>query len=145
MVLSNLPTNKIPLFMQMWHHLVMFIFHSLCWLRNSLTHLHKWHYLIGWEDHSNSPPGGSNNFSLFTHKCRECHLYYYLRGFSCLDWIFFFFWFQNTSTPLGLSRDKIKGQFGKHICLICTKTLPTKYEHFSTSSLLQSNYTFFFK
>ena len=35
------------------------------------------------------------------------NLYYYLRGCSCLDRIFFLF--QNTSTPLGLSREKIKG------------------------------------
>ena len=32
----------------------------------------------------------------------------YLRGFPCLDWIFFFL-FQNTPTSLGLSRDKAKG------------------------------------
>ena len=38
------------------------------------------------------------------------YLYYYLRGFSCLDQIFFFFFgFQNTPTSLGLSTDKTKG------------------------------------
>ena len=34
-------------------------------------------------------------------------LYYYLRGCLYLDQIFF--WFQNTPTPLGLSREKTKG------------------------------------
>ena len=61
-VLLNLPTNKMLLFKQMWHHLIIFIFYSLCWLGSSLTHLHKWHYLIGWEDHISSSLGGSNNF-----------------------------------------------------------------------------------
>ena len=31
-VLLDLPTNKMFLFMQMWHHLIIFIFYSLCWL-----------------------------------------------------------------------------------------------------------------
>ena len=37
-----------------------------------------------------------------------------------------FFSFQNTPTPLGLSRDKTKGQSYKNTYLNCTKTLPTK-------------------
>ena len=38
-----------------------------------------------------------------------------------------FFWFKNAPTPLYLSRDKIKGQFGKNTTLIFTKTWPKKY------------------
>ena len=50
----------------MWRHLVSFIFYSLCWLGSSLTHLHRWHCLISWEDHVSSPPYRSNNFSFTT-------------------------------------------------------------------------------
>ena len=63
-VLPNLSTNKMLLFMQMWHDLVILIFNSLYWLGSSLTHLYKWHYLIDWEDHINSTPDRPNNFSL---------------------------------------------------------------------------------
>ena len=41
-----------------------------------------------------------------------------------------FFWFKNTSTLLYLSRDKIKGQFGKNATLTPTKTLLKKYDYF---------------
>ena len=52
------------------------------------------------------------------------YLYYYLRGFSCLGSLFF--WFKNTPTLLCLCRDKTKRQFGKNITLTPTKTLPKK-------------------
>ena len=38
--------------------------------------------------------------------------------------------FKNALTPLCLSRDKTKGQFGKNTTLTPTKTLPKKYGHF---------------
>lgn len=60
-VLHDLPTKKMLLFMKMWYHLI--IFYSLCWLRNSLTYLHRWHRIINWKDHISSSPSGSNNFS----------------------------------------------------------------------------------
>ena len=50
----------------MWPHLVSFIFYSLYWLEISLTHLHRWHCLISWEDHVSSLFDGSNNFSFTT-------------------------------------------------------------------------------
>ena len=53
------------------------------------------------------------------------HLYYYLRNFSCLESSFI--WFKNAPTPLCLSRDKTKGQFGKNTILTPTKKLPKKY------------------
>ena len=53
-------------------------------------------------------------------------LYYYLSGFSCLDFFFFFFWLKNTLIPLYLSRDKTKGQSGENTTLTPTKTLPKK-------------------
>ena len=37
--------------------------------------------------------------------------------------------YKNTSTFLGLSRDKTKGQPGKNTSLTLTKTLPTKHDH----------------
>ena len=40
-----------------------------------------------------------------------------------------FFWFKNASTPLCLSRDKIKRQFGKNTILTSTKTLFKKQGH----------------
>ena len=55
------------------------------------------------------------------------YLYYYLRGFSCLDSSFF--QFKNVPTPLCLSRDKIKGQSGKNATLTLTKTLPKKQDY----------------
>ena len=63
MVFLDLSTNKMILFMWMWHPLVICIFYSLCWLGSSLAHLNKWHYLIGWKDHINSPLGEPNNLS----------------------------------------------------------------------------------
>ena len=50
--------------------------------------------------------------------------------------------YKNTSTFLGLSRDKTKGQPGKNTSLTLTKTLPTKYKYSFSNPLLQSNYTF---
>ena len=55
----------------------------------------------------------------------ELYLYYYLRGFPCLDSSFFC-----SKIPLCLSRDNIKGQFGKNATLISTKILPKKQDHF---------------
>ena len=52
------------------------------------------------------------------------NLYYYLRGFSCLDSSFCLF--KNALTPLCLSRDKTKGQFGKNTTLTPTKILSKK-------------------
>ena len=52
------------------------------------------------------------------------YLYYYLRGFPCLDSLFF--WFKNTPTPLCLSKNKTKGKSGKNTILTPTKTLPKK-------------------
>ena len=40
------------------------------------------------------------------------------------------FLFQNTPTPLSLSRDKIKGQSDKNATLTPTKILPKKYDKF---------------
>ena len=66
------------------------------------------------------------------------HLYYYLRGFSCLGpsifllkkkkmllhpYVFFFFL---KDTSLCLNRDKTKKQSGKNITLTPTKTLSKK-------------------
>ena len=56
------------------------------------------------------------------------YLYYYLRGFPCLDSSFF--QFKNAPTPLCLSRDKTKGHSGKNTTLTPTKTLPKKYDYF---------------
>ena len=55
------------------------------------------------------------------------YLYYYLRGFSCLDSSFF--QFKNAPTPLCLSRDKTKGHFSKNAILISTKILPKKQDY----------------
>ena len=44
---------------------------------------------------------------------------------------FLIFQLKNASTPLCLSRDKTKEQFGKNATLISTKTLPKKQDHFS--------------
>ena len=55
---------------------------------------------------------------------RLVYLYYYLRGFHCLDSSFFLF--KNAPTPLYLSRNKTKGQSGKNTTLTPTKTLPKK-------------------
>ena len=57
------------------------------------------------------------------------YLYYYLRGFPCLDSLFF--WFKNTPTPLCLSRKKTKGYSGKNATLTPTKTLLKKYDYSS--------------
>ena len=54
--------------------------------------------------------------------------YYYLRGFHYLG--SFFFLFKNAHTLLPLSRDKVKGQFGKNTTLNPTKILPPKLDHF---------------
>ena len=43
---------------------------------------------------------------------------------------FLIFQFKNAPTPLCLSRDKTKGQFGKYVTLIPTKTLSKKQDHF---------------
>ena len=43
---------------------------------------------------------------------------------------FLIFQFENTSTPLYLCRDKIKGQSGKNATLTSTKTLPKKQDKF---------------
>ena len=56
------------------------------------------------------------------------YLYYYLRGFPCLDSSFF--QFKNTPTPLCLSRDRTKRYFGKNATLTPTKTLPKTYDYF---------------
>ena len=42
---------------------------------------------------------------------------------------FFIFQFKKALTFLCLSRDKIKGQFGKNVTLTPTKTLPKKQDH----------------
>ena len=52
------------------------------------------------------------------------YLYYYLRDYSYLGSSFF--WFKKPSTPLCLSRDKTKGQFGKNTTISPTKTLLKK-------------------
>ena len=62
MILLNFPINKTLLFMQMWHHLVIF-FYPLCCLGSSHIHLHIWYHLIIREDHINSFTGVNNNFS----------------------------------------------------------------------------------
>ena len=41
----------------------------------------------------------------------------------------FIFQFKKAPTLLCLSRDKIKGQFGKNVTLTPTKTLPKKQDH----------------
>ena len=43
---------------------------------------------------------------------------------------FLIFQFKNAPTPLCLSRDKTKEQFGKNAILTLTKTLPKKYDYF---------------
>ena len=43
---------------------------------------------------------------------------------------FLIFQFKNAPPLLCLSKDKIKGQFGKNTTLILTKTLPKKQDHF---------------
>ena len=58
----------------------------------------------------------------------DFYLHYYLRGFPCLDSLFF--QFKNAPTPLCLSRDKTKEQFDKNATLIPTKTLSKKQDHF---------------
>ena len=68
-----------------------------------------------------------NVSSLAQNVCDEDSLYYYLRGFSCLD--FSFFQFKNAPTSLYLSRNKTKGQSGKNVTLTPTKTLPKKQDH----------------
>ena len=82
-VLLNVPTNKMFLFMQMWHHLVIFIFYCLCWLKSSLTHLHKWYYLIDWKDHISSPSDGLNNFSYLTYNEKTLSII----NFACVQCI----------------------------------------------------------
>ena len=59
------------------------------------------------------------------HKWFVYILHYYLRGFPCLGYSFF--WFKNIPTPLCLSRDKTKGQSDKNTIVTPTKTLPKKY------------------
>ena len=49
-------------------------------------------------------------------------------SFFCLRSSFFLG--QSTPTPLYLSREKTKGQFGKNTTLTPTKILPKKYDHF---------------
>ena len=71
------------LFMQIWYHLIIFIFYSLCWLGSSLTHLHKWHYLIGWEDHISSTPDEPNNFFYLTYNEKTLSII----NFACVQWI----------------------------------------------------------
>ena len=51
-------------------------------------------------------------------------LYYYLRGFLCLDSSFFLF--KKTPTSLCLIRDKTKGQYGKNATITLIKTLLKK-------------------
>ena len=61
------------------------------------------------------------------------HLYYYLSIllFKVLPLFrILIFLFKNAHTPLCLSRNKIKEQFGKNTTLTPTKTLPKKYDHF---------------
>ena len=53
----------------------------------------------------------------------DIYLYYYLRSFSGLDFLFFS---SKMFLHLYLNRDKIKGQSGKNITLTPTKTLPKK-------------------
>jgi len=48
------------------------------------------------------------------------YLYYYLRGFSCLGTLFFYF--KIAPTPLYISRNKTKRQSGKNTTLTPTKT-----------------------
>ena len=57
-VLLDLSTNKMQLFMQMWHHLIIFISYSMCWLGNSHIHLHRWYHLIV----QGAPRAGSTSF-----------------------------------------------------------------------------------
>ena len=70
-----------------------------------------------------------NVSSLAQNVCDEAslYLYYYLRGFSCLDSSFF--QFKNAPTSQYLSRDKTKGQSGKNTTLTPTKTVPKKQGH----------------
>ena len=55
------------------------------------------------------------------------YLFYNLRGFTCLDSLFF--QFKNVSTLLYLSRNKTKRQFDKNTTLTPTKTLSKKQNH----------------
>ena len=64
----------------------------------------------------------------YRNKIKTNLLYYYLRGFPCLD--FSFFQFKNAPTPLCLSRDKIKWHSGKNATVTPTKTLPKKQDYF---------------
>ena len=75
----------------------------------------------------NSVPMENNKSSIVHYYLRgfSCFLYYYLRGFFCLRFSFFFL-FKNAPTHLCLSKDKIKGQFGKNTTLTPTKTLSKK-------------------
>ena len=52
------------------------------------------------------------------------YTHYHLKGFSCLGSSFFLF--KNAPTLLCLSKNKIKGQFGKNTVLTPIKTLPKK-------------------
>ena len=70
-----------------------------------------------------------NVSSLAQNVCDEAslYLYYYLRGFSCLDSSFF--QFKNARTLLCLCKDKTKGQFDKNTTVTSTKTLPKKQDY----------------
>ena len=59
---------------------------------------------------------------LFIYLC-----YYLSKGLPHLDSSFFLF--KNALTPLCLSKDKTKAQFGKNTTLTPIKTLPKKYGH----------------
>ena len=56
----------------------------------------------------------------------ELYLYFILLLKELPLFGFLIFWFKNASTPLCLSRDKTKEQFGKNTTLTPTKILPKK-------------------
>ena len=52
----------------MWHHIVIFFIFNSCADQEFDSHLHKWHFFFGWEDHFNNLLDGPNNFSSYTSK-----------------------------------------------------------------------------
>ena len=62
--------------------------------------------------------------TICTQSQRYINLYYYLMSFFLFE--IFIFLGQSTPTPLYLSREKTKEQFGKNTTLTPTKILPKK-------------------
>lgn len=108
MVLLVLLADKTLLFMQMWHHLVVFFLKKkfLCWLRVWLTHLYTLYYFIGWEEgHFSSLPSVPNTFLRMRTSLQKlsgpswCAFSWQALFFCCsLDLFNFFFFFKSFSS-----------------------------------------------